>query len=359
MNRLWKIFSTFFEMNFKEFKRDRVSAFFTLVFPLFFVLVFGISTSYRSSIKFALGVSDLENSTQSKRLVSAISSRPFVSVQHVSPQNGKAELAQNKLGALLVIPHASPGKDASPLPELYASPGQRELSKTILDASLNSLEPGYKDVRRYQVLETPLRKMNDFTYIFPGLLAMALLQLGLFATATPLLRTRDRGTLKHLSLTPAPIGLILCSQVLVRFVVALVQIALLLTAGHYLFQVQFAGNALLLLLALSLGSVMLIAAGYAIAGWAPSQETGMLVIMLANFAMLFFGQIFFDFSGIAGLRQLTKLMPVTYLADACRQSLLGVPGMFSISFDLLMITVWVFIAGFVAVRTFRFDMEAR
>src|SRR5438034_10892479 len=56
----------------------------------------------------------------------------------------------------------------------------------------------------YRVEEPATKPMSAFTFIFPGLIAMALLQLGLFATAAPLLTARDRGPLRHCTPPPPP-----------------------------------------------------------------------------------------------------------------------------------------------------------
>jgi ABC-2 type transport system permease protein len=245
--------------------------------------------------------------------------------------------------------------------EVFAGPGQLEWTRVTIDAALADIAFQTSRVLskpQYELVEQR-RTLSEFTYIFPGLLALALLNLGIFGTANPLLRARDRGTLRHLAVTPVSTAMILQGQILLRLIIASSQLALLLIVGRLLFKVNVAGNNWTLFAFLFIGAVMLISMGYAIAGAAPSQEAGGVIILLVEFGLMFLGQVFVDFSSIPGLSTVVKLIPLTYLSDGCRQALLGVPGMFSLRADFAMLVAWTCFLLFAAIRTFRFDMEAR
>ena len=47
MARVYRVLPTLCEMNFKEFYRDPVAAFFSFFFPLLFLLAFGVSEAVR------------------------------------------------------------------------------------------------------------------------------------------------------------------------------------------------------------------------------------------------------------------------------------------------------------------------
>src|SRR5262249_3896047 len=138
-------------------------------------------------------------------------------------------------------------------------------------ARARMLDTGSGEVRGYRIrtVAPPQAGDADFVFIYPGMLALALLQLGLFATATPLLRARENGTLRHLLLTPLRVGELLAAQVGFRFLVAMTQIGALLLAGAFV--VPLAATQWLAVLAVALlGAVMLISIGYAFAGLAPN-----------------------------------------------------------------------------------------
>ena len=104
---------------------------------------------------------------------------------------------------------------------------------------------------------------------------------------------------------------------------------------------------------------MLIAMGYALAGSVPSLESGMVIVMLINFVMLFFGQVFFDFSGLPFLRPLVRAVPLTYLSDLLRQIVGGVGGLSPTWVDVLALIGWTIIVITIAAWRFQFDMGER
>jgi ABC-2 type transport system permease protein len=194
--------------------------------------------------------------------------------------------------------------------------------------------------------------------VFPGILAIALLQLGLFATATPLLRARDRGTLRHLGTTPVTRTEMIVAQLILRLIVGTAQLCLLLGLAVFVFDVRIAGSAPSLLGTALLGTVMLVAIGYALAGVMPTVETGMKVVMLANFAMIFGGNVFWSLSDAPGpVRYVMYALPLTYLSDMFRQIVSGLSGVFPLWIDAAVVAGIALAAIAVASRTFRFDME--
>jgi ABC-2 type transport system permease protein len=102
---------------------------------------------------------------------------------------------------------------------------------------------------------------------------------------------------------------------------------------------------------------MLISIGYAVAGIVNSLDTGMAVVMILNFAMMFGGNIFWDPENSLALKIFAHLMPVSYLADLFRQLISGTEGLWPLWVDIGAMLGWTALALVVALRTFRFDME--
>ena len=95
------------------------------------------------------------------------------------------------------------------------------------------------------------------------------------------------------------------------------------------------------------------------AGSAPSLESGMVIVMLINFGMLFFGQVFFDFSGVPFLRPFVRAVPLSYLSDLLRQIMSGIEGLSPIWIDVLALVGWTIAGVTIAIWRFQFDMEER
>jgi ABC-2 type transport system permease protein len=361
MARVLRVLPVLCEMNFREFLRDPVAAFFSFFFPLLFLLIFGISEAVRRPPIFEFGIVATDSNRTIDRLAELLATNKSVKTKRVTLREGTERLRDGKLLALLVVP-AAPPIDAVPALRLVVDDRWSTFAKMAVDSARGQLAheaSGSAFAVDYTVEKPASKPMSDFAFIFPGLIAMALLQLGLFATASPLLRARDRGTLRHLSTTPVPRLALVVSQLVLRFTIGALQLALLIGLGVMLFHVQIAGSWVSVGLATALGAVMLISMGYALAGAAPSMESGMVIVMLVNFAMLFFGQVFFDFSGVPFLRPLVRLVPLSYLSDLLRQTIVGIGGLSSSLVNVLVLLAGTIVAMTIAARRFQFDMGER
>jgi ABC-2 type transport system permease protein len=361
MAHLLRVLPVLFEMNVKEFYRDPVAAFFSFFFPLLFLLVFGVSEAVRRPATLQFGIVGSNGNRGTDRFVELLSAYEWVTTERVTLEEGNERLRDGRLAALVVV-HASQPADAVPTVSLVVDTRRASVARMAVDSVRGQLaheESGMPFPVDYKVEQPAGNPISDFTFIFPGLVAMALLQLGLFATATPLLRSRDRGTLRHLSTTPVSRAGLMVSQVLLRFTIATFQLALLIGLGTWLFHVHMAGSWVAFGLSTLLGTVMLIAMGYALAGSAPSLESGMVIVMLINFGMLFFGQVFFDFSGVSFLRPFVRAVPLSYLSDLLRQIMSGIEGLSPIWIDVLALVGWTIAGVTIATWRFQFDMEER
>ena len=361
MARMLRVLPILCEMNLREFYRDSVAAFFSFFFPLLFLLLFGITDAVRRPPTFQFGIVTSTANRTGDRLAELLATYKSINTEFVTLAEGNERLRDGTLEALVIVPAASPA-DARPTVRLVVDDRWASFARMAVDSARGRMaqeESGAAFPVDYTVEKPAIGAISDFTFIFPGLIAMALLQLGLFATATPLLRARDRGTLRHLSTTPVSRVALVIAQLLLRFAVAALQLALLMGLGGLLFHVHIAGSWIALSLAAALGAVMLIAMGYALAGLVPSMESGLAIVMLVNFAMLFFGEVFFDLSRVPFLRPLMRAVPLSYLSDLLRHIVGGVGGLSPTWVNVLVLAGWTIVAVTIATWRFRFDMGER
>ena len=356
-----------FKMNARDFLRNRTAAVMTFLLPLIFVVVFGVTSAGGGVRELRLAVVDLVHDAESARFAAQLDASSLVEVRVTSTDASIAAFRAGEVDAALVVPRH--GLDGSPCPPnppenrdcrlvLYASPGTAALIAPLLDARSAGLaleRAGAPTAFAYATV-APVQATGMFTFILPGILALALLQLGLMGTATPLMVARENGTLRHLASTPVSPVLVLVAQLLLRLLIGMLQIAVILGVAVLAFDLRVSGSLLGLLPVLVLGASMMIAIGYAIAGIAPSREGGHAIVMLLNFTMMFLGGVFFSTRG-SWLDVASKLSPMSYLADAARQLTLGAGGALPLIVNLVAMAGWTALAVAIALRTFRFDMK--
>lgn len=355
-------FARLCQTNFLEFIRDRVASFFSILFPVGFVIFFGVVSSYHRSPTVSMAVVDRENSEISKALVARLGATPGLKLSVLAPDATETTeiLARGKFAGMVVIPKGSCQGviDGGAAVRLYAPAEFEAYLQMALDtahAQLLLAESGTEPLFRYEIAAPPRRPVNGFAFMLPGFMALALLNLAITATASPLISARARGTLRHLAVTPVSSGVFIAAQLTLRFLTGMLQLVLVLGVGMLLFGATVAGSFVALLAVAVLGTAMLLAIAYALAGIVPARAASL--VMLANFAMMFLGQIFWDVSAVWWLAPLTKLVPTTYLAESFRQVMTGAQGYHSLPVNMAIMAGITVLAVTVATRTFRFAVR--
>jgi ABC-type Na+ efflux pump permease subunit len=194
-----------------------------------------------------------------------------------------AKLARTKpdaLAARLVPPVSLPRLPTVELPSLPAPPAGFHLPE-LPDPPAARL-PGMLDIKEKSVTGAP-RAFNTFDQNVPGFSITFLLLGMLLGISLALLDERDWGTFARLRATPTPLSAVLGAKLTARFVMGIVQMALLFAVGRLFFGVSLGPEPW----ALALPTVGIVAAGAAfglvVAGLARSREA---VLPLGSIAIL-------------------------------------------------------------------------
>jgi ABC-2 type transport system permease protein len=329
---------------FLEFFRDGLAAFFSIVFPLMFAIFFGLVAQYQSAPRFKVSVHDLDRSEGSRQLISYLGLLPgYTLVESTQP-------APDGMAHLTILR----GAFQSGGPAIAVTGPASAVYLTLpLEAARSRLStapaPFSFEVRTEAA---PAAAPNPFRFMLPGLMALAIITIGIMGTASPLHRARSSSALRHLATTSLHPSLFLGAHGLVKLAVCVVQVGLLLAVGIALFDIPMPTRPLTLLGITLLGGVMLVGIGFALAAVVP--RGGAQAILLVNFALTFLGHIFWDVSGVPVLADMVNLMPTSYLADALRQLTLEVPGLHPMQVNVLVMLLVSAAALAATSRWFRF-----
>ncbi|WP_046004062.1 ABC transporter permease [Pseudoalteromonas rubra] len=351
LNRVFALFKT----QSVEFKRDFGSIFFSFIFPLFFVVILIFSNLLEPNFSFKVGVINNTTGVDARVLHDALSKR-FIDVVQVKQEDVESALENAKLNVVFVF-SGEAGHIQSEVIVKEAYQTYAEMLIRIVLQELNNPQGANAIGNNYSMQPYESKVDGEFNFMFPGMLAMALLQLGLFATATPVLKAREKGVFRYMLTSPLRVAELLTSQILFRLLIAVLQITVIVSCGYYFLNITASSLFYVILVSL-LGALMLISMGYFLAGLMRSQESGMALIMIANFSMLFAGNIFMDASSDDFLYYVSHIFPVSYLADTYRQIIVGSEGVWPIYINISMMVIFLFSFVFLGVRYFKFDMDS-
>lgn len=352
--------------NLRSFLRDRLALFWTLAFPILFVILFGSIFSSGGPSTFVVGWVDEDGTPAAAGLRQGFASTGLLELRDHARDDALAAMRDGDLTAVIVVPPgtgaamAGSGASAAAL-EVYTDPSQQTTSTTVTQVvqqvvgAANLVAAGATPVLTVAPRSLQTQDLGAAAFFVPSILAMALMQLGVFS-AIPLVEQREKLILKRLGATPLPRWTLVASNIVVRLLIALVQTVLIVAIGLALFDVSIIGSLLLMLGFVVLGAVTFIAIGYVIASFARTEEAANGITSVVQFPMMFLSGIFFPIAFMpAFLQPIAALMPLTYLGDALRQVMVGGVPYAPLWLDALVLTGWLVVCFLISARWFRWE----
>jgi ABC-2 type transport system permease protein len=355
--------------NVKSLVRDRAALFWTIFFPIMFVFLFGWIFGGSGNAKISVGVVDQDGTAASGGLRQAFASVPLLTLHDGTLDAEKAAMQHGDVSAVIVIPKglqdalvaARSGSTGSVAIALYGDPSQNQTTQ-VVQAAVAQVANGFNLAAQggtaiLTVSQQTLQSTNisSVAYLVPSILAMALMQLGIFA-AIPLVQQREKGILKRIGATPLARWKLIGSNVLLRLMVAVVDAVLILGIGFVFFDVKIVGNVLAAAGVVLLGAASFLAIGFMLASFLKTEEQATGVVQIVQLPMMFLSGIFFSFDFLPGfLQTIARFLPLTYLGDAMRQVMVNGTQVAPLGVDLAILTGWLVVCLAIAARSFRWE----
>ncbi|WP_041076220.1 ABC transporter permease [Thermotoga caldifontis] len=297
--------------------RNRVEFFFTVMFPIVFLIIFGfVFAGSSESGKYTVGlVSDLE---QIERVIE--SSGPWKVQRYASVEQLEQDIRDGKISVGVVL------KDTQSI--LYAE-GDIELSqrakmlavslKPAIESVINDV-PAYLEVER--IAQSPLQKeVASLEHILTGVMAISILSNGMFSMVTIFSRYRKQGALKRLIATGVKLRSFLIAVSIVRLSLSFLSLAFIILLSRVMFNAQLAFNWFMLVPTLIFSTFGMMAVGLLIALVFKQPNAASNVASLLNTFMMFFSGVYFPLSWMPSyFRWIGYVLPVKYVADLVRAS---------------------------------------
>lgn len=357
----------------KMYFRDRQALFWALFFPFLIMVIIG-ELNFGKFTPPSIGIVDHAQNEASQALVSALEGTPSDPLLNVSEGDEAALLSKVKSGSLdgvFVIParFGANGTKSTVATTFDAGKAQQAgVALAILNNALQNLFPRIANVppqyvfsNRIAVTESTIQGTGEGfqSFLVPGVAALAIMQAGIFGVVFSLVRFRATGVLRRLRATPIDPAHFLAGQIATRLIIAVLQSYILLVVGALILGVTIGGSVgawLLLGLFSALGGALFISIGLAISGRAKNEDTAAPVSNIVAMPMMFLSGVFFPIDVLPhAISQVSRFLPLTYLADGMRAVATEGAGIGQVSHDLLGLVVWTVIAFAISARAFRWE----
>ena len=344
--------------------RDRQAIFWTFFLPLVLISVFGL-LDFGALRTVDLGIVDRANNDASRKLIDEAHALDTFDISNtLSEEEERAALLDGDRNLLLIIEPGF-GEAESPVQRrvtvIYNEGESRESAagQTIIQHVLDEMTFAEGNIsERYRIDAQPAdsRNLKFIDFLMPGVVAMSIMQMGLFSVAFSFVQLKSRGVLRRLQATPVLPASFIFAQVFTRLIVSILQTLILVGLAVSAFDVHLEGNLGFMLLLALLGGGVFVSMGFAVSGWARTEDVAAPVANAIALPMMFLSGVFFPREVMPEpLRAFADFLPLSYLADALRNVAVDGGSLWSQWGNVLGLTVWLAVTFFIAVRLFRWQ----
>lgn len=328
--RIWADFTVFA----RGYFRNPAALFFSLIFPIILILLFGLIFSSPSGPVTLYTLNLDHNSPVSQEFLSALNQTGAVKVQLVNPaavSDLAAYLGQQGQPVGLVVPAGFQGdylNRTNVTVSVYVNPQDASDSGITMGAVqgvLNGFNLAASGGHPFLSLASYNVGSNVFKYIdylVPGLIGFSILTSPMFSMVEIASDYRKQGLFRQLSLTPLTKAEWLSAKILWYVVLTFLAAALMIGFGAGVFGAHVTITPALLPF-LILGPLFFVSLGMLAGSVAKTPESAAVIGNIVTFPMMFLSGTFFPVSSFPpGLQDFARLLPLYYVIDGMNQVML-------------------------------------
>lgn len=351
-NGRWSGYAHLLLARLREMQREPEVIFWVFVFPL--LLAFGLGIAFRSrpasipSVAIAAGPNANAVLEMAQRAPEALHAQI---VPEAEALNGF------RLGRfdLVIIPVSNGSSNAAGSVEYRFDPARPEsvLARAQADEVLQAA------AGRTNPLPTSARASSEpgaryIDFLIPGLLGMNLMNSGMWGVGFSLVDYRQRKLLKRYVATPMRRSDFLLALTSSRLVLMVVELALLLGLGVFIFHMRILGSWLTIVFLGALGAAAFAGLGLLTASRAQKIETVSGLMNLVMMPMWIFSGVFFSYERFPAVAHpVIRALPLTALNDALRATILEGAPLAAQAGRLSVLLAWTVVSFLLALSWFR------
>src|SRR5215831_8081517 len=307
---------------FRQLRRDRRTLAMMIVMPVVLLIVFGYAASFDVTT-----IPTVAAGPEAGR-VAGLVGEPFQVVE-TQPSQGRdwaeQQLRDGNAAVAVVTGSGRPQVliDGSQL--FTAKAAIAELSAAAAKAAVNGPaggqagqpQPGGQPQPVVTVLYNP--GLNTSDIMIPGLAGVVLVFVGTIITSLGVVRERQSGTLEQLAVMPLKPRDVFLGKIVPYFVVAALDLAIVVGVGVGLFGVPFRGSLAVFALGAVLFLFVTLGIGVLISSVSENQGQAIQLSFMVTLPQVLLSGLIFPLSSIAvGVRWISYLLPLTYFNEISR-----------------------------------------
>ncbi len=360
--------TTFAKISIRRVFRDKTALFFTFLFPLIFLFVFGGIFGKSSGVNFNVAVINQSQTEFSQSFSKQLTSSDILKVNKdiKTLDAAREKMSRGQLEAAIVLPKDFGAISDKQYPtgqvKIYYTQNNQQAAQT-LDSVLSSVLTGIN--QKFVAYEAPLtvkteelntKSLSQFDYVFAGLLGFSIIGIGIFGPINYFPELKKQGVLRRLHTTPLRVWQFFLANVFSNGVVGLATIAVMFAVAMSVFHLKVVGNVALLVVFLVVSIAMILGIGLALGGWAKNERQAAPLSNIVVFPMMFLSGTFFPrFLMPEWLQHVSGFLPLTPVIDGIRLIATEGQSFVQILPQFGMVLGWLVVIYLIAFRVFRWE----
>ncbi|MCS6239865.1 ABC transporter permease [Shewanella baltica] len=373
---MWRRIFAIVVKELRQLSRDRMTFGMIVMIPLVQLMLFGyaINTDARH---LPAGLVNLSDSAYSRSLVQAVEATQVVDFKqrYLSAAEAEAAITRGEVKAVLYLPadlderlvrHPSfAGQQYLAQPYLSQPVGQWLVdgSDTVVASTIRSLRQMPLDevagrsqktvMPSFEVVQYFNPEQRSVVNIVPGLLGVILTMTMVMFTSAAIVREREQGNMEFLITTPVrPLELML-GKIVPYVIVGFVQVTIILSAGHLLFDVPIRGGIDSIALAAMLFICASLTLGLVISTIAKTQLQSMQMTVFILLPSILLSGFMFPYEAMPIAAQwIAEALPATHFMRMSRAIVLRDAQVMDLQFDALWMIGFTCVGLFIASMRF-------
>ncbi|ACV79434.1 ABC-2 type transporter [Nakamurella multipartita DSM 44233] len=341
---------------FKGFYRDWLSVSFSVLFPLFFIVIFGtVFSGGSSSAPKVIEVGDVavidslpEPARAALEQAVAITPGTDLAAALDEVRKGDAGAAIEQQGDTLIVHYSSAD-------QVTAASVQGIFNAFVNEANISA--SGVPPTYTLQTQQVEDESLKPIQFIAPGMIGYGIAIGAVFGAAMTLITWREKKLLRRLRLAPVSTATVVTSRVVVSVAVALAQLVLFVGISVLPFLgLQLSGAWYMAFPLVIAGTLAFLAIGLFVGSVAKTVEGGSGLANLITLPMAFLSGAFVPLeSAPAWLATIGRFLPMTYLVEGMKDVMVRGEGPQAALLPIGILLLFAAVVTFIATRFFRWD----
>jgi ABC-2 type transport system permease protein len=326
-----------FIYNVRSWTRSRGTVFWSLLFPIMLILLFGAIFSGMGDSKYTLYVQDLDNTDLSQTFVHILNQTGVVTIKNVTTNTSITEyIKDNNVKNLIVIPqgyknditHSYVDPSIKVNLTYYFDPTEQQTTqvlRSIITSVVEGVNMQLSQGRTIIGLKEESTITENFGFIdffIPGMIGFTIMQQSIYGSIERNTKYRKDGILRKLLTTPITRSEWILAKMLFMLFLAFISTSVAIGVGILAFGIKVNINLLTIVIVIST-SFLFSGIGMIIGRFVKEEETADMAAGAISFPMMFLAGTFFAVDSMPAVIQIiARALPLYYVNEGLRNAMI-------------------------------------